>query len=337
MTGPGDRPAVLVTGGAGYVGSFTARALAARGDAVVVLDDLSKGHPEALPPGVPLVRARIQDRERVRGLLRERAFDCVVHFAAHAYVGESMKDPWKYWENNLLGTAVLLEEAVAARVPGFVLSSSCAVYGIPSTKRIRETAPRNPVSPYGRTKTACEEMLEDLGAAGAIRSFRLRYFNAAGAAADGSLGEDHDPEPHLVPLALRAAATGGTLEVFGADYPTPDGTCVRDYVHVEDLARAHAAAVDRLREGHPGAALNLGTGRGASVLEVAREAGAAAGRHVATRVVERRPGDPPYLVAAPGKAREILGWRPRHRTLRSVVASAWEWHRRRPAGFGGAP
>lgn len=337
MTAPAGRGAILVTGGAGYVGSFTVRALAARGDAVVVLDDMSKGHAEALPPGVPLVRARIQDRERVREALRGRTFDAVVHFAAHAYVGESMKDPWKYWENNAAGTAALLDEAVAARVPGFVFSSSCAVYGVPRTKRIREDSPRAPVNPYGRTKAACEQMLEDLSAAGALRSFRLRYFNAAGAAADGSLGEDHDPEPHLVPLALRAAATGGTLDVFGSDYPTPDGTCVRDYVHVEDLARAHVAAVDRLREGHVGAALNLGTGRGASVLEVAREAEAASGKPVATRMAERRPGDPPFLVAAPGKAKEVLGWRPKHRTLRSIVATAWEWHRRHPRGFRETP
>lgn len=327
--------AVLVTGGAGYVGSFTVRALAAAGREVVVLDDLSKGHREAVPRGVRLVVARIQDRSRVRRVLRARRFDAVLHFAADAYVGESMREPWRYWSNNLGGTRDLLDAVLECGVPGFVLSSTCAVYGEPRARRIRETTPRNPVNPYGRTKAACEQMLEDLHAVGALRSFRLRYFNAAGAAADGSLGEDHDPETHLVPLALRAAARGRTLPVFGGDYPTPDGTCVRDYVHVEDLAAAHAAAVDALGAGHAGGALNLGTGRGASVLEVARAAEAATGRRVRTRGAPRRPGDPPFLVAAPGRAREVLGWRPRHRSIGSIVATAWEWHRRHPSGFGG--
>ena len=190
------------------------------------------------------------------------------------------------------------------------------------------------MSPYGRTKAACEEMLEDLGSVGAVRSFRLRYFNAAGGAADGSLGEDHEPETHLLPLALRAAARGTALGVFGDDYPTPDGTCVRDFVHVEDLGEAHASAVERLRAGHGGGALNLGTGRGASVLEVVRAAEAVTGRRVRTLRAPRRPGDPPFLVAAPGRAREVLGWSPRHRTVRSIAATAWEWHRRHPRGFG---
>jgi UDP-glucose-4-epimerase GalE len=328
------RGAVLVTGGAGYVGAFTVRALRARGEEVVVLDDLSMGHRAAVPAGVPLVRARVQDRARVRRLLRARPFDAVLHFAAHAYVGESMLDPWKYWSNNLAGTAALLEEVLAAGVPGFVLSSSCTVYGVPRTRRIPEDAPRAPVNPYGRTKAACEQMLEDLGSRGALRSFRLRYFNAAGAAADGSLGEDHDPETHLVPLAVAAAAGGPALRLFGDDYPTPDGTCVRDYVHVEDLAAAHAAAVDRLRAGHPGGALNLGTGRGASVLEVVRAVEEVSGRKVRVRLGPRRPGDPPYLVAALGRAREVLGWSPRYRRMEPVVATVWEWHRRHPRGFG---
>ncbi|HEU4394718.1 MAG TPA: UDP-glucose 4-epimerase GalE [Planctomycetota bacterium] len=324
---------VLVTGGAGYVGSFTVRELVRRGERVVVYDDLSKGHRAAVPRGVPLVVGRVQDRAGLRRTLRARRFDAVLHFAAHAYVGESVRDPWKYWENNAAGTASLVAAALEAGVPGFVLSSTCAVYGEPRTKRILETAPRAPVNPYGRSKAASEAMLEDLASVGALRSFRLRYFNAAGAAEDGSLGEDHEPETHLLPLALRAAATGGTLRVFGDDYPTPDGTCVRDYVHVEDLARAHAAAVDRLRGGHRGGALNLGTGRGASVLQVVRAAEQVSGRPVRVVRTARRPGDPPYLVAAPGRARAVLGWTPRHLTVLTIAATAWEWHRARPQGF----
>ena len=335
MRKPSSRPAVLVTGGAGYIGSFTVRALAARGVPVVVLDDLSRGHRGALPRGIPLVAARVQEHGRVRRLLRSRPFSAVVHFAAFAYVAESVEDPWKYRENNILGTAALLEEMIDAGVRAFVFSSSCAVYGVPRGSRIRETAPRAPVSPYGETKASSEALLERLEEAGGIRSFRLRYFNAAGAAADGSIGEDHDPEPHLIPRALGAASKGTSLKVFGADYPTPDGTCVRDYVHVEDLAEAHVAAVERLARGRPGGALNLGTGRGHSVLEVARTVGEVTGRPVRTRVVARRPGDPPFLVAAPGRAKSVLGWEPRHGTLRSIVATAWEWHRRHPEGYGG--
>jgi UDP-glucose-4-epimerase GalE len=323
-----------VTGGAGYVGSFACRALLGRGEGVVVYDDLRRGHRAAVPWGAALAEGDLRDGARLRRVLASRRVDAVLHFAAYALVGESVERPLDYWENNAGGTLALLGAAAARGVPSLVLSSSCAVYGEPRARRIPEDAPRLPVHPYGRTKAACEGMLEDLAAAGALRSFRLRYFNAAGAAADGSLGEDHDPETHLVPLALRAAARGTVLVVNGDDFPTPDGTCVRDYVHVEDLAEAHLAALDRLREGHPGGAVNLGTGRGASVLEVVRAAGEAAGRPVRTRVGPRRPGDPAFLVAAPGRAREVLGWSPRRSALATIVGSAWEWHRRRPRGFG---
>jgi UDP-glucose 4-epimerase len=328
------RGAILVTGGAGYVGSFTVRALAARGEDVVVLDDLSRGHRKAVPPGVPLVKARIQDRARVRRVLRSRPFDTILHFAAFAYVGESMEDPLLYWHNNVEGTLRLLEEAVAAGVEGLVFSSSCTVYGTPKGSRVPETTPRHPVSAYGRTKAACELMLEDLAAAGRLRSFRLRYFNAAGAAPDGSLGEDHDPETHLLPLALRAAMRGTSLTIHGTDWPTADGTCIRDYVHVEDLAQAHVAAVDRLRGGSPGGALNLGTGRGASVLEVVAAAEAVTGRRVRTSPGTRRAGDTAMAVAGPGQARAILGWKPRFGGIESIMATAWEWHRIHPLGFG---
>jgi UDP-glucose 4-epimerase len=327
------RGAVLVTGGAGFVGSFAVRALAARGEEVVVLDDLSKGHRGAVPPGVRLVRCRVQDRARLRRALAARRFDAVLHFAADAYVRESVREPWRYWENNALGSLVLLDEARRAGVRGFVLSSTCAVYG-DAPSPILETAPRLPTNPYGRTKAAVEQALEDLAAAGVLASFRLRYFNAAGGAADGSLGEDHGPETHLVPLALRAASGRGTLRILGTDRPTPDGTCVRDLVHVEDLAAAHLAALDRLREGHAGAALNLGTGTGVSVREVLAAAEAAVGRRARTVEAPGHPADPPSLVAAPGRAREVLGWEPRWTDPAGIVASAWAWHRRHPRGYG---
>ncbi|MHC4923552.1 MAG: UDP-glucose 4-epimerase GalE [Planctomycetota bacterium] len=329
------RKAVLVTGGAGYVGSFAVRALAERGEEVVVVDDLSEGHRGALPRGVRLHRFRLQDEARLRRVLTARPFDAVMHFAARAYVGESVRDPWRYWENNVRGTQALLGVVLEAKVPSFVFSSTCAVYGEPRRKRLPETLPRRPVNPYGRSKATCEQMLEDLDMAGKLRSFRLRYFNAAGAAADGTLGEHHDPETHLIPLAIAAASRRRTLTVFGDDYPTPDGTCVRDYVHVEDLAAAHVAALDQLRGGHGGGALNLGTGRGASVLEVVEAVEQVSGRKVRVKRGPRRPGDPPFLVAAPGAARDVLGWTPRYRDIRGTVETAWAWHRDRPGGYTG--
>jgi UDP-glucose-4-epimerase GalE len=315
------------------VGSFTVQALVARGERVVVVDDLSEGHRGAVPKGVELVRCRVQDSARLRRVLAKQRFDAALHFAAHCYVGESMAEPLKYWRNNVEGTLVLLTELVAAGVPGVVFSSSCAVYGTPRTRRIRETTPRNPVNPYGRTKAVCEQMLEDLAETGSLRSFRLRYFNAAGAAPDGSLGEDHDPETHLIPLPIAAASRGRRLRVNGHDYPTPDGTCVRDYVHVADLAAAHVAALDRLRAGHAGGAFNLGTGRGASVLEVIHAVQRVTGRKLRHEIAPRRPGDPAYLVAAPGRARQELGWVPSYRRLDDIVATAFAWHRRNPDGF----
>jgi UDP-glucose 4-epimerase len=327
------RGAVLVTGGAGYVGSFTVRALVQRGADVVVLDDLRTGHRRAVPAGVPLVTSGVRDGARLREVLRSRRFDAILHFAADALVGESMREPWRYWRNNVESTLSLLTAAVECGVPGLVFSSSCAVYGDAGKRRIPETAPRRPTNPYGRTKAACEEMLEDLASVGRLRSFRLRYFNAAGAAADGTLGEDHDKETHLVPLALRAAARGTPLTIHGTDWPTKDRTCVRDYVHVEDLAAAHVAALERLREGHAGGSLNLGTGKGASVKEVVRAAEKASGRKILTVAGPRRPGDPPYLVAAPGQAKELLGWEPEFKTIDAIVATAWKWHSRHPKGY----
>lgn len=323
------RGSVLVTGGAGYVGAFAVRALRARGEDVVVLDDLSRGHRETMPADVPLVVADLCDREAVARAFASHAIDVVLHFAACAYVGESARDPRLYWETNVGGSLNLFGVMLDHGVRRLVFSSTCAVYGEPDTVPLHEALPYAPVSPYGRTKAAVEWALRDFGAAFGLRSFCLRYFNAAGAAPDGSLGEDHEPETHLVPLAIRAARTGVPIEVFGTDWPTPDGTCVRDYVHVEDLATAHVAAVDRLRAGHPGGALNLGTGRGTSVREVLEAVRRASGREVPWRAGERRPGDPALLWAAPGRAMDVLGWTPRWASIDDIAAHAYAWHVRR--------
>jgi UDP-glucose-4-epimerase GalE len=321
----------LVTGGAGYVGQFTVRALLARGEKVVVLDDLSRGHREAVPEGVPLVVADLRDRAAIDKGLAPHAFDVVLHFAANAYVGESVADPRRYWENNLGGTLNLLGLMLDRGVKRFVFSSTCAVYGEPDVDALSENLPHAPCNPYGRSKATVEAVLRDYDAAFGLRSFRLRYFNAAGADAAGTRGENHAVETHLIPLAIRAARTGKPLSVFGTDWPTPDGTCIRDYVHVEDLASAHVAAVDRLRAGHAGDALNLGTGRGTSVKEVIAAVERASGLAVPWTAAARRPGDPPRLVAGPGRAADVLAWKPRYTSVDDVVATAWAWHSRRPA------
>lgn len=319
----------LVTGGAGYVGSFTARALTARGDSIVVLDDLSRGHKEAVPSGVPLVVADLRDKAATEKALTGHDFDVVLHFAANAYVGESVHDPRRYWENNVGGTLNLLGLMLDRGVRKFVFSSTCAVYGEPPARTLGEDLPHAPVNPYGRSKSVVESVLTDYDAAFGLRSFRLRYFNAAGADAAGAIGEDHTPETHLIPLAIRAARTGTPLSIFGTDWATPDGTCVRDYVHVEDLASAHVAAVDRLRAGDAGGALNLGTGRGTSVREVIDSVERVSGKKVPWQAAPRREGDPPYLVAAPGRAAQVLGWSPKFTSIDDVVRTAWTWHVRR--------
>jgi len=319
----------LVTGGAGYVGQFTVRALLARGEKVVVLDDLSRGHREVVPAGVPLVVADLRDRAAIEKGLAPHAFDVVLHFAANAYVGESVTDPRRYWENNLGGTLNLLGLTLDRGVKRFVFSSTCAVYGEPDVAVLTEDMPHAPCNPYGRSKATVEAVLRDYDAAFQLRSFRLRYFNAAGADAAGTIGEDHATETHLIPLAIRAARTGKPLSVFGTDWPTPDGTCVRDYVHVEDLASAHVAAVDRLRAGHAGDALNLGTGRGTSVKEVIAAVERASGLTVPWTAAPRRPGDPPRLVAGPGRAADVLGWRARYASIDETVRTAWAWHSKR--------
>ena len=325
---------VLVTGGAGYIGSHTGKALRSDGFDVVVLDNLSEGHRAAVE-GVRLVEANCGDRPVLDALLGEGGVEAAIHFAARCYVGESVTDPLLYWRENVAGTLTLLAALVDHGGIPLIFSSSCAVYGEPGAAEIAEELPRAPVNPYGRTKAALEWAMEDFGAAYGLRSVRLRYFNAAGADPDGVLGEDHDPETHLVPLVIREALTGaGRFTVFGNDYPTPDGTCVRDYIHVADLADAHVRAARHLLAGGAGGAMNLGTGRGYSVLQIAEAVERRSGRPVARRAGERRPGDPAYLVARPGRAREVLGWEPRHSGLEEIVDTSYRWFEAHPDGYG---
>lgn len=320
--------AVLVTGGAGYIGSHACKALAKAGFRPVVFDNLSRGHREAVRWG-PLVEGDLADRQRLRAALVEHRVVAVMHFAAFAYVGESVTDPALYYRNNLVGTLSLLEAMREAGVGEIVFSSTCATYGIPDRVPIREDAPRHPVNPYGETKLAIERALHWYAEAYRMRSVSLRYFNAAGADPEGETGERHDPETHLVPLVLQAAlGQRRHIDIYGTDYPTPDGTAIRDYVHVSDLAVAHLRALERLRGGGGNAAVNLGTGRGHSVREVIAAAEAATGNRVPSREAPRRPGDPPALVADPSLARDILGWRPQHSDLDTIIRTALAWHTR---------
>jgi len=320
--------AILVTGGAGYVGSHACKALAAAGYTPITYDNLSRGRRELVRWG-PLEVGDLADRARLDEAFARHRPEAVLHFAAFAYVGESVADPALYYRNNVGGTLELVEAMRRAGVGRLVFSSTCATYGVPERVPIDEDAPQRPINPYGATKLAIERMLADYGAAYGLASVSLRYFNAAGCDPDGETGELHDPEPHLIPRVLMAA-TGeiGHVEVFGTDYPTPDGTCLRDYVHVADLARGHVQALEYLARGGATAAVNLGTGRGFSVREVIAAAGAVTGRRIPVREAPRRAGDPPVLVADPARARALLGFAPRYTELAPIVATAWRWHTR---------
>ncbi|MFI5314451.1 MAG: UDP-glucose 4-epimerase GalE [Myxococcota bacterium] len=328
---------LLVTGGAGYVGGFTARRLAAAGHDVVVIDDLSKGHAPAAPAG-SLVVCDIADRARVAELLRARRIEAVLHFAASASVPESVREPERYRRNNVLGTAALLDAMRDARVERLVFSSTCAVYGSSSAPALTEDLPLAPESPYAETKLAAEGHIADHARRFGLRRVILRYFNAAGASPDGAHGEHHDPESHLIPLVLQTLlGRRDALVVYGSDFPTPDGTCVRDYVHVDDLADAHVRALAWSADAAPGAGLvlNLGSGVGSSVMEVIRAAERVTGRPVPQTLGPRRAGDPPRLVARADAARRALGWEARSSSIDAIVGSAWEWHRRHPDGYAG--
>ena len=321
---------VLVTGGAGYIGSHACKALAAAGYTPVTLDNLVYGHEAAVRWG-PFVHGDTGDEHLVRRVLRDHAIQAVMHFAGYAYVGESMHEPGKYFRNNFGSTVALLDAMRAEKVQSIVFSSTCATYGIPTALPIGEDHPQQPVNPYGESKLFVERLLGWFSTAHGTRYAALRYFNAAGADADGETGEDHDPETHLIPLAIDAAlGRRPYVSVFGTNYDTPDGTAIRDYVHVTDLALAHVEALRRLQAGHDNMRLNLGTGNGHSVREVIRMIEQVGGRPVPTREAPRRPGDPPELVAAGASARTLLDWEPRHSDLCNIIATAWSWHSRHP-------
>jgi UDP-glucose 4-epimerase len=324
---------VLVTGGAGYVGSHAAKLLAEKdGYEVLVVDNLAEGHRAAVGQ-LPLVVADLLDQDRIAELLERHQIEAVMHFAAFAYVGVSVREPAKYYHNNIVGTLALLEAMRAANVRRIVFSSTCATYGNPIAMPLREDHPQQPISPYGFTKLAIEHALADYAHAYGLGYAALRYFNASGAAADGSIGEDHDPETHLIPLVLQVAlGQRQDVEIFGTDYATPDGTCIRDYIHVDDLASAHWLALEKLRDGSQ-LKLNLGTGRGASVQQVIDVCRSVTGHAIPAREVARREGDPPELVADPSAAKRELGWEARHKGIRTVVESAWRWHRSHPHGY----
>jgi UDP-glucose-4-epimerase GalE len=323
---------ILVTGGAGYIGSHAVRLFLARGHETWVYDNLSMGHRRAVPAG-RLVEGDLGEPSRLDHALVAHRIEAVVHFAASAYVGESVREPARYYLNNLVNTLQLLEAVRRHKVSRFVFSSTCATYGVPSRVPITEDEPQKPINPYGNTKLAVERALSDYAAAYEFGFAALRYFNAAGASPDGDIGEDHDPETHLIPLVLQAAlGQRPHVQVFGTDYPTPDGTCVRDYIHVDDLAEAHLLALEAVRPGG-GFFCNLGTGKGCSVREVIRTAEEVTGKRVPVQEGPRRPGDPPVLVASADKARRELGWRPRYTELRPILETAWHWHRRHPKGY----
>src|SRR6266481_4145001 len=316
---------VLVIGGAGYIGSHTARVLRKQGHETVIYDNLSTGY-ERLAKGFELVVGDIADTAKLRPVMNR--VDAVMHFAAHAYVGESVRNPRKYFQNNVEAALNLLNTALDAGVTKFVFSSTCAVYGIPAKVPITEDTIRKPINPYGISKLFLENALEAYSPAYGLRYAALRYFNAAGADDSGEIGELHDPETHLIPLALSASQPDGpALNIFGTDYPTPDGTCIRDYIHVNDLAEAHALALARLADGGESFAANLGTGHGCSVLEIIRAVEEVTGNVVKRVTGPRRPGDPPALVADPTRAEQWLGWKAK-RSLRDIVATAWNWTQR---------
>jgi len=319
---------VLIAGGAGYIGSHTVCLFQQRGIPVFVVDNLSTGHRDAVT--CDFVQADLGDRAALDRIFAERKPRAVVHFAAKAYVGESVGDPAKYYRENVVATFTLLEAMRAAGCGEIVFSSTCATYGNPVRVPIDEDHPQNPISPYGRTKLHIEHMLEDYSRAYGLRFAALRYFNAAGAAQDGSLGERHDPETHIIPLVLDAAAgLRKDIAVFGEDYPTPDGTCVRDYIHVEDLADAHLRALEKLQGGATTIKVNLGTGQGFSVRQVIEAARKVTGLAIPVRMAPRREGDPAQVMAGGTRARDVLGWVPQRPALEDIVADAWRFHCRR--------
>jgi len=327
-----EKTTILVTGGAGYIGSHAVLALKKAGYEVLILDNLVYGHRDLVEQvlKVELIEGDTGNRDLLDKLFKSRNIAAVMHFSAYAYVGESVSDPAKYYRNNVIGTITLLEAMLAASVKKFVFSSTCATYGVPEIVPIPEDHPQNPINPYGATKLMVERILSDFNEAYDFKSVRFRYFNAAGADPSGLLGEDHNPETHLIPLVLQTAlGKRESISIFGTDYPTSDGTCVRDYIHVSDLADAHVLGLEYLLKGGDSTFFNLGNGSGFSVKEVIETARKITGKEIKAVECDRRPGDPPALIGSAKKARTILGWQPQYTSIKDIMTHAWEWHQKR--------
>ncbi len=321
---------ILVTGGAGYIGSHYVQYALEQGEQVVVLDNLAYGHKEAVPEGVPFVDGDMGDAALLDKIFTEHSIDAVVHFAAYAYVGESVTDPSKYYNNNTCAALAVLDAMRRHNAKHFVFSSTCATYGNPQYVPMDEKHPQAPINPYGESKFFVEHILKAYDHAYGLRFTALRYFNAAGADPQGRIGESHEPETHLIPLILQVAAgTRDHIGIFGTDYDTPDGTCIRDYIHILDLAQAHSLALKRLRDGHESAFYNLGSEQGYSVREVIAACEKVSGKPVRVMEGPRRAGDPPRLVASAGKAKSELGWTPRFQNMEEIIATAWNWEQHR--------
>ncbi|MCL4550085.1 MAG: UDP-glucose 4-epimerase GalE [Bacteroidetes bacterium] len=317
---------ILVTGGAGYIGSHFVRMALKGNDEVIVADNFSRGHQESIPDGVQFEKVDIRDAEKISEVIRKHSPEAVVHFAAFAYVGESVEHPEIYYQNNVIGSYNLIRAAVESKVKYFVFSSTCSVYGSPGKVPISEEAQTNPINPYANTKLMIEMMLKDFQSAYGMKYVSLRYFNAAGADDSGEIGESHNPEPHLIPIVLEVAnGKREKVSVFGNDYNTPDGTCIRDYIHVNDLSDAHIRALEFLAKGNESTIINLGTGAGNSVMEIIKTAESITGKKIEFKISERRKGDPAILVADNTQALKILNWKPKY-TIDDIIRTAWRWH-----------
>ncbi len=324
---------ILIVGGAGYIGSYMCKYLAKNGYHPIVLDNLVYGHRQAVKWG-PFIAGQMADTRLLDQIFKEHPIAAVMHFAAFCYVGESVEDPGKYYQNNVAATITLLEEMLKKNIKNFIFSSSCAVYGEPVEIPITEQHQYNPINPYGRSKLMVEQILQDFRAAYGLEYVALRYFNAAGADPEGEIGEEHNPETHLIPLVLKTALEQReTINIFGDDYATKDGTCIRDYIHIDDLAQAHLLALDRLLNGLPGGRYNLGNGDGYSVKEVIEVARNITSKQIPAKIVKRRPGDPAVLIGSSAKAFKELGWKPQFADLNAIVETAWQWHKTHPDGY----
>lgn len=323
------RTEILVTGGAGYIGSHMVRKLNAAGYLPVVIDNLVYGHKKALSKDIPFYKGNIGNKKLLNKIFNKHNIKAVMHFSAYAYVGESVENPAKYYENNVAATLQLLETMVEKNIKYFIFSSTCATYGNPQTEKITEAHPQNPINPYGQTKLIVEKILGDFDQAYGLKSMVLRYFNAAGADDSATIGESHDPETHLIPLVMQnILGKRKEIKVFGADYPTKDGTCVRDYIHVNDLAQAHLLALEKLFSGSNSNFFNLGTENGSSVLEIIKTCEKISGQKAKAIFTERRPGDPAILIADSAKAQKILNWKPQY-DLEKIIRTAWNWEKQR--------